>query len=164
MRQELQAGRVGRDQAAFDVWRDEYNQERPHEALEMKMPAEVYCRSDRRFEGTPDDIEYEGADRRKISKPGGSIRYGGEEIFITTALNGWSVGLRPRTDGLIEIWFSKLLLGHLDPGTFAFEPARTGQAQRRGTKTERSVTLNNKCVTYVLNQKCYRCSDLLHPR
>ena len=127
VRQELQAGRIGRDQAAFDVWREEYNQERPHEALEMKMPAEVYRRSERRYEGTPEDIEYEGADRRKISAPGGSIRYGGEEIFITTALNGWSVGLRPRSDGLIEIWFSKLLLGHLDPGTFAFEPARTGR-------------------------------------
>jgi putative transposase len=65
VRQELQAGRIGRDQAAFDLWRQEYNGERPHEALGMKTPAEVYQRSERAYKGTPEDIDYGGG------KPGG---------------------------------------------------------------------------------------------
>ena len=134
IRQELQAGRVGRDQAAFDVWREEYNVERPHEALGMKTPAELYRRSERPYEGTPDDIDYEGAERRKVQRNNGSVRYQSEMIFLTTALAGWSVGLKPRIDGVIEIWFSKLLLGHLDPRTFGFEPARTGRLKAENPK------------------------------
>ena len=38
----------------------------------------------------------------------------------------WSVGLSPREDGLVEVWFSKLLLGHLDPTTASFQAARPG--------------------------------------
>ena len=38
VRRELEAGRIGRDQAAFDLWRDQYNTERPHEALGMRVP------------------------------------------------------------------------------------------------------------------------------
>ena len=134
IRQELQAGRIGRDQAAFDVWRDEYNRERPHEALGMKRPAEVYRTSQRAYEGTPDDIDYDGAERRKVNKGNGSICYYDEWIFITTALGGWSVGLKPAEDGLIEIWFSKLLLGYLDPQTSGFQPARTGRLEAEEPK------------------------------
>ena len=36
IRRELQSGRIGRDQAAFDLWRNEFNHVRPHEALAMK--------------------------------------------------------------------------------------------------------------------------------
>ncbi|MDB6056849.1 MAG: hypothetical protein JWO95_693, partial [Verrucomicrobiales bacterium] len=42
IRQELQAGRVGKDQDAFDLWREEYNKERPHEALGLKTPEQIY--------------------------------------------------------------------------------------------------------------------------
>ncbi|MDB6056447.1 MAG: hypothetical protein JWO95_291, partial [Verrucomicrobiales bacterium] len=52
-------------------------------------------------------------------------------------LDGWSVGLKPRPDGLIEIWFSKLLLGHLDPHTFGFEPARTGRLKTEEPKQKK---------------------------
>ena len=137
VRQELQAGRVGRDQEAFDLWRQEYNTERPHEALGMKRPAEVYKPSERCYEGTPDDIDYEGADTRKVGVGTGQIRYQAEPVFITTALNGWSVGLKPQADGWIEIWFSKLLLGHLDPQTSSFQPARTGRLEAEPTEQKK---------------------------
>ena len=60
VRRELQSGRIGRDQDAFDLWRHEYNNERPHEALGMKRPAEVYGPSMRPYEGTPDLLDYGG--------------------------------------------------------------------------------------------------------
>jgi putative transposase len=126
VRQELQAGRVGCDQAAFDLWRQEYNTERPHQALGMKTPTEVYRPSERAYEGTPQDIEYDGAQTRKVAVGTGVIRYYQEPIFITTAISGWSVGLKPRSDGMVEVWFSTLLLGLIDLATFSFQAARPG--------------------------------------
>jgi hypothetical protein len=70
IRRELQSVKVGRDQAAFDIWRNEYNHERPHESLAMKRPAEVYKNSDRPWSGTPDDIDYGAMATRKVNKVG----------------------------------------------------------------------------------------------
>ena len=55
---ELQAGKIGRDQEAFDLWRKEYNTERPHESIAMAFPAEIYQPSPRKFEGTPEELDY----------------------------------------------------------------------------------------------------------
>jgi putative transposase len=124
VRQELQAGRIGQGQEAFDVWRVQYNTERPHEALGMKTPAEIYESSGRIFEGTPQDIDYGGAQSRRVSRSTGEIVYQDQKIFITTALGGWSVGLKPCDEGKVEVWFSRLLLGHLDPATSSFRAVR----------------------------------------
>ena len=114
-------------QAAFDVWREEFNTERPHEALGMQVPAEVYRRSARNYEGTPEDLDYGWLPTRRVKKRQGTIRHRSEHIFISTALAGWSVGLSQRPDGLLEVWFSKLLLGHLDPQRSSFTALTSGQ-------------------------------------
>ena len=108
------------DQEAFDLWRQEFNSERPHEALDMRMPAEVYHRSERRYQGTPEDIDYGQRPTRRVHQNNGTISHQAECVFLSMALGGWSVGLSPRTDGLFDVWFSKLLLGQLDPQTASF--------------------------------------------
>ncbi len=45
-------------QAAFDLWRKDFNEERPHEALGMRFPSEVYRDSERKYEGTPEKLLY----------------------------------------------------------------------------------------------------------
>jgi len=121
IRCELQSERIGRDQEAFEVWRREYNNERPHEALAMRVPAEVYRTSKRKYEGTPEDIDYGGMEVRKVQAKGGTIGYRNEKIFLSNSLGGWSVGLSDPGDGLLEVWFSTVLLGHLDRQTAAFQ-------------------------------------------
>ncbi|OYV04078.1 MAG: IS481 family transposase [Verrucomicrobiales bacterium VVV1] len=128
VRRELQGGRIGRDQAAFDLWRNQYNYERPHEALGMRRPAEVYLNSTRVWSGTPEDIDYGAMASRRVQKTG-TIRYEGEVIGISVALQGWSVGLSPRPDGLIEVWFAELLAGHLDPKSSSFRAVRPGRTE-----------------------------------
>lgn len=124
IRRELQSGRIGRDQEAFDLWRHEFNSERPHEALGMARPADIYRPSEREYKGTPDELDYGGKLTRKVQRTG-TIRYEGEIIGISTTLRGWSVGLAPRDNGLSEVWFAGLLLGHLDPETASFAAIRT---------------------------------------
>jgi len=137
IRRELEGGRVGRDQSAFDLWRKEYNTERPHEALGMRVPAEIYRRSERAYEGTPTDIDYEGMATRRVKRTTGMIGYQSERIMLTTALGGWSVGLSPQANGLVEVWFSKLLLGFIDPTSASFKAAQLGRLEAGQSELEK---------------------------
>jgi len=130
---ELQAGRVGRDQDAFDLWSHEFNTERPHEALGMARPAELYVPSERNYEGTPEDLDYGAMESRRIHPRTGAISYQCESIPISAALRGWSVGLAPQDNGLIEVWFASLLLGHLNPETSSFSPTFPGPSADSAT-------------------------------
>lgn len=135
IRRELQSVKVGRDQAAFDLWRNEYNQERPHESLAMKRPAEVYQNSDRPWSGTPDDIDYGAMGTRKVNKVG-AIRFEGECLILSTTLAGWSVGLNPLPEGLIEVWFAELMIGHIDPETSGFHAVRPQRMEAGQSETK----------------------------
>jgi hypothetical protein len=120
------------DQAALDLWREEFNQERPHEALGMKCPAQVYQASPRRYAGSPEDLDYPGMYSRKVTHDG-TIKWQQVMFFVSTSLTGWSVGLKPLGDGRLEVWFGRLLLGWIDPGTESFQraeirPLEAGQA------------------------------------
>jgi putative transposase len=101
------------DQDAWDLWRRTFNYERPHEALGMRCPGELYTASKRKYEGTPQDLEYPQMCTRRVN-PTGSISVDGQSLFLSTSLAGWSVGLKPITQDLMEVWFGRLLLGQID--------------------------------------------------
>ncbi len=136
IRCELQAGRMGRVQEAFDLWRKEYNTERPHESLGMKVPADFYQPSSRRYEGTPETLDYGGMEVRLVARDG-TIKYEGVKYPISIAIRGWHVGLCPRHDDGVEVWFSKVLLGHLEPSSESFSAVRTDS--RKGPRTNGKV-------------------------
>lgn len=85
IRLELEPGTT--EQAALDLWREEFNTERPHEALGMRCPGEVYACSARKYEGTPEDVEYPGMANRKVSAPG-MLGWEGGKYFIGSSLIG----------------------------------------------------------------------------
>lgn len=124
---ELQSGRIGRDQHAFDLWRHEFNTERPHEALGMACPAEIYKPSAHKYTGTPDELDYGGMETRRVMHKSGTIRYQRDRIAISSALGGWSVGLATPAGQApgdrLDVWFAKLLLGQLHPSSASFHPA-----------------------------------------
>jgi len=64
-----------------------------------------------------------------VREKSGVIGYRKERIMITSAIGGWTVGLSPQANGLVEVWFSKLLLGHIDPETSSFQAARPGRLE-----------------------------------
>jgi len=106
-------------QASFDQWRQTFNQERPHEALGMKRPAEVYQPSPRKFEGTPQDLSYPKMETRRVHTTG-HIRYAQHSLFISSALAGWSVGLEPCQQRKFNVHFGRLLLGQYDETAMSF--------------------------------------------
>jgi transposase InsO family protein len=107
------------DQAALDLWRQAFNYERPHEALGMRTPSELYVTPERKYEGTPDDLEYPQMCTRRVCNKG-TIRVDGQRLFLSTSLAGWSVGLKPIAEDLLEVWFGRLLLGQIDLATSNF--------------------------------------------
>jgi hypothetical protein len=107
------------DQEALDLWRRSFNYERPHESLGMKCPAEFYRASERKYQGTPEDLEYAQMCPRRVNQTG-RIKLDGQDLFLSTSLAGWSVGLKPIAEELMEVWFGRLLLGQIDLSTSNF--------------------------------------------
>jgi putative transposase len=142
IRRELQNGRVGRDQDAPDLWRHEHNTERPHEALGLAGPADLYHPSERPYEGTPDELDYGEMDTRRVNQRQGTIKHRGERIMLSTSLGGWSVGLAVQQNGLIEVWFASLMLGHLDPATASFAAIHPTQGEVATGEKADSATLH----------------------
>ena len=119
---ELERARLGEEPAVLDTWRETFNRERPHEALGMRCPAEVYTRSTRAFTGQVEDLNYPGMRHLRVTNAG-CITLRSQWIFISGALAGWSVGLEPITETLWDVWFGRLRLGQINTQTMSFKNA-----------------------------------------
>ena len=102
-------------QQHFDAWRDVYNNERPHEALQMTVPAARYQPSQREYPERLPAIEYAPDDFVRKVRNAGHIKYQGHEIHVGSAFSGLHVALRPTTtDGLLAVFFCQIQIGQLD--------------------------------------------------
>jgi putative transposase len=102
-------------QVALDKFRHQYNEERPHEALGLAVPAAHYKASHRPWsEKALEPMEYADEWLTRSVRPGGQIKWRNRNIRVTDALIGERVGLKPIGDGLWEVYFGKNLLAHLD--------------------------------------------------
>jgi len=112
-------------QQALELWRQSYNQERPHEALGMKTPAQAYEPSQRRYEGDPQQLEYPPGYLVRQVCSHGTVRLQGQRIWLSGALRGWQVGLKPQDEQSYTVYFGSLCLGTLDLGTLSFQCVRS---------------------------------------
>lgn len=111
----LRAGTLTHCQQHFDDWRYVYNNERPHESLQMKVPASRYQPSQRQYPERLPAIEYGPADIVRKVRHAGHIKYKGRDIHVGSAFFGLHVALRPTTtDGLFAVFFCQIQIGQLD--------------------------------------------------
>jgi putative transposase len=108
-------------QAKFDDFVEVYNQERPHEALAMKCPAEVYRPSTRQYKGLP-DIDYPFHDRIIVVTHCGRICLGTKKINFSTVFAGQAVGIKEVQDDIWLVSFMDYDLGYFDLETRVLEP------------------------------------------
>jgi putative transposase len=100
-------------QRRFDVFCMEYNNERPHEALEMKTPASLYRPSERSYPARLPEMEYgRGIEVRRVIN--GEFRWEGSRIFLSHSLDNELIGLQCCDDRYCRIFFGPLALGVLD--------------------------------------------------
>jgi transposase InsO family protein len=113
-------------QERFDSFRQEFNEERPHEALEMKRPAQVYRPSERSFPARLPELTYPlHDDVLEVSRAGHIRLPRGRQCFLSYALAGQPVGLREAPDGRWLVTYVALDLGSYDPRSGEFEPLST---------------------------------------
>ena len=101
-------------QQAFNRFRGEYNEERPHEALGQKTPASCYRPSARSYPARIREPEY-GNDMqvRRINLRGG-FSWKHQSVFLSEALIGELVGLEPVDERYFTVYFAEFPLGQFD--------------------------------------------------
>ncbi|MES2887363.1 MAG: integrase core domain-containing protein, partial [Pseudomonadota bacterium] len=93
-------------QCAFDRWREVYNHERPHEALNMRTPVSRYQLSDRAMPSTLAPIEYGPDDQVVTVQSNGGIWFKGTRLRVSNALYRLPIAIRPTAqDGLFGAYF-----------------------------------------------------------
>jgi len=109
-------------QERFDEFRDEFNDERPHEAIGMRCPSKVYRSSGRAYRGMP-ELEYPLADDvREVASNGVVCMPDGERFHLAAALARERVGIQEVDDGRWLLVFASMELGHYDEREKRFTP------------------------------------------
>jgi transposase InsO family protein len=101
-------------QERFDEFVEEFNTERPHEALGMKRPAQVYKASPRKLPAVVPELEYPQHDDVLPVDRFGYVVHRRRRTFLSTALVYQTVGIREELDGRWLVTFANLDLGHVD--------------------------------------------------
>jgi len=100
-------------QERFEAFVSGFNAERPHEALAMKRPADVYAPSSRPYTGLP-DVQYPFHDRDILVTACGRICMLRKKINISTVLAGQRLGLKEVDDAIWLVSFMTYDLGYID--------------------------------------------------
>lgn len=110
-------------QERFDLFQREFNLERPHEALKMKTPAEIYIPSKRAYPSSLPEPDYPLHDLTALVYPNGSVVLGRKFKFsLSQTLVGQQVGLREEDEDLWRVTFMNLDLGFYDHKEGQFAP------------------------------------------
>ena len=105
-------------QRKLDQFRRMFNHERPHEALDQRRPATVFTGGTRPYPRRKPSIEYDASfDVRRVSNVG-RIKWAAESIFISQALAGEWIALKPVDYDTHEVYFARFLIGRLVNGKF----------------------------------------------
>jgi transposase InsO family protein len=108
------AGSLPAQQRKFNVFIDEFNNERPHEALDQQTPAACYRPSPRQMpEKIPPFVYPDRFEVRYVSGNGG-IRWNRDWVNVSTVCIGEHVGLEEIDNGVWNVYFGPLKLGRLN--------------------------------------------------
>ena len=111
-------------QRAFDRFRREYNDKRPHESLHQKSPSKLYRLSPGPYPDRLPQPKYPGHfDVRRISRNGG-IRWKAGWVNISHALLEEHIGLEEIADGTCSVYFGPMLLGRFHEDKLQLHGAR----------------------------------------
>ena len=100
-------------QARFDAFVSEFNTERPHEALAMKTPGNVYVASPRPYRGLP-ELTYPLHDKDVLVTACGRVCMHRKKINISYVLAGQRVGIKEVDEGIWIVSFMHYDLGYID--------------------------------------------------
>ena len=116
-------------QRQFNDFRQEFNDERPHEALAMRTPAACYAPSPRPMPPTLPPLEYPDRFEVRYVSANGGIRWNRQWVNVSTTCAGEYVGLEKIEDGVWNVYCGPLKLGRLLERSMRIEDA-SGKLKR----------------------------------
>lgn len=111
------ASSVRSQQRAFDAFRTEFNEERPHEGLDFETPANRYRKSRRSYPKRVPEPEYPDTFIRRSVTTNGALHFEGHYVYLSRALIGEDVGFEQVDDTHWEVHFGPVILGELNAET-----------------------------------------------
>ncbi len=108
-------------QKRFDAFRQEFNFERPHEALAGQPPVSAFqrCRREYSEQAAKATVEYAGSMESRSVRSDGCIKFQGRHLFLTESLTGERVGLEESGDGTWTVNFGAIAIARYDERTHA---------------------------------------------
>jgi putative transposase len=108
------AGNPSAQQISADRFRDEFNTERPHEALEMRTPHEGYSASPRPFPEEMPEMTYGSDFQIRQVRPEGLIKWRGRRVYVSETLIGEPVGVKALNETVSALYFGPIPLALYD--------------------------------------------------
>jgi putative transposase len=108
-------------QEKFYGFINEYNCERPHQALGMKCPNDVYEKSPKQYKGLS-DVTYPGFEKALLISNCGRICVKKKKIHISKAFANQPIGLKEVDDNIWTVFFMDYHLGYYDEFSLKFAP------------------------------------------
>ncbi len=108
-------------QARFDEFVDEFNLERPHEALAMQLPIEVYTASTRPYQGLQ-ELTYPFHDRSVLVTSCGRLCLHRKKVNVSQVLAGQTLGLKEVEENTWLVSFMHYDLGYIDLDEKCLQP------------------------------------------
>src|SRR5262245_1198609 len=119
-------------QEQLDRFREDFNERRPHEALKMKCPADLYKPSLKRYPDSLPEPHYAHHDFVRVVHASGVVQFrANTHFFISQALADQTIGFEEEQDGIWRINFMDLDLGFLDEETMKFAPISPEESEQR---------------------------------
>jgi transposase InsO family protein len=121
-------------QKAFDHFKRIYNEQRPHQALDMKTPASCYMPSAREYPLRLPQPEYDSSMQVRKVGPCGTFGWKGEKIFISETLANEPIGLEPIEDDLWLVHFAAFPIALFDSCRPGIQPLPADKDAAAGRK------------------------------
>ena len=127
------AGNLRAQQRKFNSFREEYNQLRPHEAINLETPASVYRASPRPYPKRVPPLQYPARFETRYVSHNGGIRWNCDWVNVSITCAGEYVGLEEIDNGIWDVYFGPVKLGRLIEEQMRIEDA-SGELWRHKKK------------------------------
>ena len=125
---------LNQQERELDRFRTYYNTDRPHEALGQRTPASVYHRSARAYPARLEPLVYGDDCATRRVRSNGTIKWHGHAIYISQALTGELLGIKPNAEAGCAVYFASILLGMIKPGSWKLRYERQSRKPRASKK------------------------------
>jgi transposase InsO family protein len=121
---------LSQQQQTFDRFCQEYNYDRPHEALDNYTPGQIYQPSPRPYPSRIPDIAYPQHMIVRIVRPSGQLHWQGEEFYISETLVGEPVAFEPIDDRRYQLYYGPVKIAQYDNRTKKIIKPKTKRRKR----------------------------------